>query len=85
MQDPILKELHRIRAQMLKELKRDPERAIAEWNERSLKACEVVISPTGERQLVGSMQKQYDVYIAPRLRRKHARARARKAEKELRG
>jgi glutamyl-tRNA reductase len=75
MQDPFLKHIRQVRARRLKELKRDFKRAIAESNERLFRSCDVVISPTGERQYVASKEKMYDVYIAPRLRRKEARTR----------
>jgi hypothetical protein len=70
MQDPLLRDIRRIRAHRSKELKRDFKRAMAESNELIYKLCDVVISPTGERRFVASGTKMHDVLIAPKLREK---------------
>ncbi len=75
MQGPLVKHIRRVRAQHLKELKRDFDRTIAESNERLLRICDVVISPTGERQFVASKEKMIAEYMASRRRRKEARTR----------
>jgi hypothetical protein len=70
MQDPLLKDIRRMRARRSKALKRDFKRAMAESNELIYKVCDVVVSPTGERRYVASATKMYEVLIAPRLPRK---------------
>ncbi len=75
MQDPLLRDIRRVRMQRLKELKRDFKRAIEESNARLLKLCDVVTSPTGKQRFFGSEKKMYDERIAPKLRREEARAR----------
>lgn len=82
MQDPLLRDIRRIRARRSKELSRDFKGAIAGSNERLLRVCDVVVSPAGEKQFVTSKQKMYDVYIAPRLQGKNPQVRAREAENE---
>jgi hypothetical protein len=72
MQGPLVKHIRRVRAQRLKELKQDFHRAIAESNERLLRICDLVISPTGERQFVTSKEKMLDEYMTSRRRRKEA-------------
>ncbi len=61
MQDPILRELRRVRARFLKEMEQDMHRSAEKSNELLHKVCDVVISPTGERQFVVSAQKMSDV------------------------
>jgi hypothetical protein len=56
-------------------MKRDFHRAVAESNERLLRICDVVISPTGERQYVASKEKMIAEYMASRRQRNEARAR----------
>lgn len=46
-----------------------------ESNELLHQVCDVVISPSGERQFVASGKKMYDVLIAPGLRQTTARNR----------
>ena len=70
MSDKILRELRRVHAEHLKEMERDMHHFAAESNELLHKICDVVISPTGERQFVASFSKMYDVLIAPGLQRK---------------
>jgi hypothetical protein len=70
MRDPILRELRRVRARYLTEMERDIHRSAAKSNELLYKVCDVVVSPTGERQFVTSAKKMYDVLIVPKLRRK---------------
>ena len=64
MQDPILRELHRVRARYLKEMKEDMHRSAAKSNEMLDKLCDVVVSPTGERQFVLSAKKVNDRFLA---------------------
>jgi hypothetical protein len=73
MQDPLLKDIRRARAERSKALKRDFKGAIAESNELFYKLCDVIVSPTGERRYVASAEKAYDVLIAPRLAREKRR------------
>jgi glutamyl-tRNA reductase len=65
MQDPILRELRRIRARYLKEMRADMHRSAAKSNEVLDRLCDVVISPTGERHFVLSATKINDALIAP--------------------
>lgn len=62
MYDPILRELHRVRARFLKEMEQDMHRSAKKSNELLCKVCDVVVSPTGERRFVTSAQKMTDVF-----------------------
>ena len=63
MQDPILRELRRVRARYLREMEEDMHRSAAKSNEVLHKLCDVV---TGEQQFVLSAKKIHDTLIAPR-------------------
>jgi hypothetical protein len=62
MYDPILRELHRIRARFLKEMEEDMHRSAEKSNELLYKVCDVVISPTGERRFITSAKKMAEVF-----------------------
>ena len=65
MQDPVLRELHRVRARFLKEMEQDMHRSATESNELLYEICDVVVSPTGEYQFVISAEKIHDALSAP--------------------
>jgi hypothetical protein len=70
MRNPLIAEIRRIRVKQSKELAQNPHQAVIDSYELLHKVCDVVVSPTGERQFVASATKMHDVLIAPRLPRK---------------